>query len=477
MNNIKRSYNLRYLLGILYWEETVKDKENSKKYASQIKGDLIEEHSNLVTSGVLLEEAKEANLSARTIQVLEKSLNIYRKIPTEFLKEMDRLQVEATAAWIKARKENDYQIFVPHLKKMIEMKKKRAAYLDDSKDPYDVLLDEYEEGFAQEQYDVLFNKISEKLVPLIKKVVDTKIKRERILNDQFLDKQKEFTQEIIKLMEFDLTRGEVAEYFHPFCSGINRNDVRFTTRYSDDVFSNMKSVFHELGHARYEQNFSEELDYTFLDSASGLAMHESQSRLYENNIASSREFWNKFGELFKSYFPFYSEYSNEELYQLSNNVELSEIRVEADELTYPLHILLRYEIEKGLIDGSVPVETANEKWNELYEKYFGVSVSSDANGILQDVHWSSGLFGYFPTYLLGSAISAQLMNQMQKECNPYEFENDSLTVIHDWLRKSIHEKGRTKTTNEIIKEVTSEEFNVDYYIEYLTKKYSDLYNL
>lgn len=478
MDYIKKLYNIKYASGLIAWELNIKDKKLSKEFSSGVMGDFTQEYNDILASDEFLEYIKSADLLDRSKEVIYKEIADSKKVPSQFLKEMTKLQNEANDIWLEARKENDFKMFAPYLEKTIEMQRQYANYLNPNSDPYDVLLNIFEEGFNQEKYDVLFSEIEDKLVPFIQTINDSpKQIRERIYNNQVLDQQKAFTNEVAKIMEFDFNKGEISESAHPFCMGLNRQDVRITTKYTDDVLSNFKSLFHELGHARYEQNFSNKLDYTFLDDACGAAMHESQSRLYENNIACSREFWMQYGNIFKSYFDFYKDYSNEELYETINEVKLSEIRIEADELTYCLHILLRYEMEKGLIKGTIKASEANLEWNRLFKKYFGFDVSSDTNGILQDIHWGMGLIGYFPTYLLGSAISAQFIHQMEKEFNVFSFRTQNIAIVHEWLRNAVHKKGKLYVTNDILNYVTGEEFNVKYYIDYLIKKYQDIYNV
>ena len=280
-------------------------------------------------------------------------------------------------------------------------------------------------------------------------------------------------------MGFDFDRGVGAESEHPFTMNITKNDVRLTTKYiEDNPMSAVFSTIHETGHGIYEQQIGDNLQGTILGSGGSMGIHESQSRFYENIIGRDLHFWKGLYEKTKEEFTFLKDISLEDFYREINLVEPSLIRVDADELTYSLHIMVRYEIEKGIIDGSIDVEDLPKVWKEKMEEYLGVVPSTDSEGVMQDVHWSAGLVGYFPSYALGSAYSAQIYNTMKKELNVDEIlEGGEMYKIREWLGEKIHKYGKLKETPEIIKEVTGEDLNPKYYIEYLRDKYSKIYNI
>ena len=282
------------------------------------------------------------------------------------------------------------------------------------------------------------------------------------------------------VMNFDKTKGLMKESEHPFTSGFGTTDVRITNHYYEDLLtSSIFSVIHETGHGLYEQNCNPELDETLLGGGASMAMHESQSRFYENIIGRKYSFW-------ETHYPVLQELFKDELkdttlddfYHNVNKVVCSLIRTEADELTYSLHIMIRYELEKGLISGTISVDELPQKWNEMYENYLGITPPNDSLGVLQDIHWAGGSFGYFPTYALGSAYAAQLYNAMKKEINVDEIiKSKNLKEINEWLKKHVHYYGKTLSSKEIIIKSTKEEFNPKYYIEYLKEKYMSIYNL
>ena len=281
-------------------------------------------------------------------------------------------------------------------------------------------------------------------------------------------------------MCFDYSRGLDKESEHPFTTGTSRLDVRVTNHYYEDLFtSSIFSMIHELGHATFEQQVSERFDDTNLEGCSAMALHESQSRFYENIVGRSYAFWTKhFPKLKETFKEQLENVSLEEFYHLINKAECSLIRTEADELTYPLHIMIRYDLEQALLSGEIEVKDLPMHWNNAYKNYLGIDVPSDKEGVLQDVHWAGGSFGYFPTYALGSAYSAQFLHAMQKEINIDEaFANDDLSVINAWLKENVHQFGNFKKPEDILKDATGEKFNPQYYIEYLLNKYRKLYNL
>jgi len=363
---------------------------------------------------------------------------------------------------------------------MIYYIKKFHKYADLGDDVYSVKLDDYEEGYDIAKYDEFFDYIKENLVPFVLEVLSKPEIDDLFIHDRLydIDKQRLFVNYLLKVFNFDLDRGLLQESIHPFTGGTHCNDVRLTVRYLEDFLpSSIFAGIHELGHAIYEQQVSDDLIETNLGSGASPGIHESQSRFYENIIGRNFEFW-------KLHYPKLKEIFEEELkdinvekfYRAINKVKASLIRVEADELTYPLHILIRYEIEKLICNTDISVDELPKIWNDLHKKYLGVTPTNDEEGILQDIHWSWGMFGYFPTYALGSAIAAQIYYSLDINLDQAIANND-ISSINEYLKKRLHIYGSTKTPAELIKLVTGEEFDPKYYVKYLKEKYSKIYKL
>ncbi len=476
---LKKIETKKYLQGLLNWDMQTKGKTQTNELMQPISTKLSLEISNMYKDEQFRNEvleAQKANPNSRECEKLLEHIDKTLKLDDEHITKFNDAVFNANKKWLEAREANDFNVYIDALTEMISITKERALLINPDQNPFDTLLSEYEEGFTRVEYDKIFKVIEEKLVPLVKDVLKSKSSIERLEDNDCLDEQKSIKNWIAEIMEFDFTRGEIAESVHPFCMGLNVDDVRLTTAYKDDPISSVNSLFYELGHARYEQGISRDLSGSFLNHACSLSIHESQSRFYEQFVFSNKTFINQHFDKIKSYISLYKDMDADEFYKYVNDVEASYIRVEADELTYPLHILLRYKIEYELLNDVIEVKDAGKRWNELYYEYFGVEVDSDVNGVLQDVHWSYGLIGYFPTYLFGTSIAAQLYATMNKEFNIEDsFKTGNLTKVHEWLNKQIHVKGATKKQLDLIAEVCGEPYSPQYYIDYLVKKYSDLY--
>lgn len=404
------------------------------------------------------------------------------KVPVDELVAYSTLSEKAYMVWMKAKLNNDYDSFAPILKQIIDFNKKLITYYStDTLKGYDVLLDLYEEGMTVEKYDEFFNLLKKELVPLVKKISNLNIKKPEWVDKKFsVEKQKEFARYIMDVMCFNQECGIMAESEHPFTSGFKTTDVRVTNHYYENmVLSSVFSIIHELGHATYEQQCDPILNDTLLFGGTTMAMHESQSRFYENIIGRSYPFWQRHYKKLKSIFKKeLKDVSLDEFYKFVNYCECSLIRTEADELTYPLHIMVRYELEKKIFSQDIDVADLPKMWNDLYKEYLGIDVPTNTLGILQDVHWAGGSFGYFPTYALGSAYGAQLLNTMKKEFDVDKyFGAKNLSKVNAWLKKNVHKYGQTKTPKEILLLATKEEFNPKYYVEYLKDKFTKIYNL
>lgn len=391
------------------------------------------------------------------------------------------LQNEGYNAWLEAKRTNNYALYAPVLKKLIETQKRLYGYRQSDLSIYDRMLDDFEPGMTTEKYDAFFAKVKERLIPCIQAIKNVKQPDTSFLEAEYpIDKQKAFMDEILAYLHYDAEWGYQNETEHPFTSWTCADDCRTTTKYIlDQPVSAILSTIHEVGHAYYRHNIDKKYDGSILSGGVSSGMHESQSRLLENYLGRTKEFWEYVYGKLVSYFPTQlKDVTLDAFYRAINVATPSLVRIEADELTYPLHIVIRYEIEKGLFDGSIDVEHLDQVWDDMYEKYLGVRASKASQGILQDVHWSSGDFGYFPTYALGSAFAAQFMSAMRKDLDVDKvLKEGNFPEIMAWLKSHIHHYGCAKDADEILREVTGESFNPDYYLTYLENKFKNLYNL
>lgn len=423
-------------------------------------------------------------------EIKKETFEKMKKIPKEDYQKYSEIVLVASRVWERAKNENNYEIFKDYLKQIIEYNKKFIKLRGYEGHPYNTLLDDYEPEMTVVELDEFFEKVRTELSPLIKKIVKSEKKvldeekRKKFKSLKFdIQKQKELSKEILDVMKFDFERGILKESEHPFTTDMGNKDVRITTHYyEDNLLSSVYSTIHEGGHALYEQHITDEISNTILGNGTSMGIHESQSRIYENMFGRSREFLSfLYPKIEKVFDEILSKngITADDLYILANEVEESFIRIEADELTYPIHILIRYELEKEIfsdLDKEVDVDELAEAWADKYEKYLGIRPETYSKGILQDVHWASGLFGYFPSYALGSAYSAQIYDTINKKVNILEeLKNGEFSRINEILKNNIHQFGKTKTPKEIIKDMTGKEFDSSYYIDYLIGKFSEIY--
>jgi carboxypeptidase Taq len=475
INKLEKLSNYNYASSIIYWDlETKAPKEGIRK-ASKVLGFYSGESHKILTD---LEFNKNLDLLLENLDFLDA---IHKKIIIE-TKEYNELLSKAQLIWAEAREKNNFSLFLPYLKKIITYKQKYVNYKGYKEHPYDAVLDDYEPGITVKHLDIFFDDLKDKLVPLILKINEKKnfISNDFLKLDYSIEKQKEFSIFIAKYLGFDFERGLLKESAHPFSMGLNKYDVRMTTRYFlNDLQSSLFGTIHESGHSIYEQNIGEDIWETRLGCGNSMGIHESQSRLYENLIARSMEFWVPiYPQLQKTFPENLKDITLDAFYKAINKSQSDLIRVEADELTYSLHIILRYEIEKELIEGKITADELPKIWNERMEKYLGIIPSNDSDGVLQDVHWAAGLFGYFPSYALGSANASQIMNTMRNKLNVDTIlKEGKLEKIKEYLGENIHKYGKLKDPNEIMEIATKEIPNSKYYVNYLIEKYSRLYEI
>ncbi len=463
---------------------TVTPKEGQANLAKSI-GILVGEKQSLLTSAELKGylDYMEKNFdqlddfAKRTYTLVKKQYDDNTKIPKDVLVKYKELASIGESKWLEAREKNDYSIFAPTLSEIINYSKKIADYLTYEESRYTRLIQEYDEGFDIKTLDNFFNEIKEKVVPIIKKVKEKNIEfnNKFITKNVDIDKNKILADYLIDYLGFNKNKGFLSESAHPFTLTLCPGDVRITTRY-EKLIPSIYSIMHEVGHGLYEQNTMKEIcNNSILAGGVSMSLHESQSRFVENIIGRSPAFaevlYNKLVETFDDL----EGLTKEDLYKAINKVELNFIRVNADELTYPLHILIRYELEKELINGDINVMDLPKLWDDKYEKYLGIRPKNLKEGILQDIHWSAGLIGYFPSYAVGTAISSQLFYYMSKTINIEEcIMNSNVEEILNWLKVNIHQYGKLLTPKELLIKATGEDFNPKYYVEYLENKYLSL---
>ena len=481
------AYN--HALGVLYLDATTaapSDTWEGRGKTMEIMSEITYKLSTDPEQGELLSylEAHAEELDAQTkreVEVLRKDFDQTRKIPAEEYIAYNVLLNDAQAIWAKAKNEDDFASFAPYLEKIVDYNRKFAGYYDSSKKPYDALLNEYEEGMTMETLDAFFAQLRSTIVPLI-----AKIKTVPQIDDSFLyrhypiEVQRKFSDYLMEVMGMDRTHCGIAETEHPYTTNFNNKDVRITTHYHEDnLVSSMFSVIHEGGHALYELGADDCYNYTALAGGVSMGIHESQSRFYENIIGRSRAFVHAIYPKTREFFPEQLADVDEEMfYRAINKAQPSLIRTEADELTYALHVMVRYEIEKQLIAGSLAVADVPAEWKRLYKEYLGVDVPNDREGCLQDSHWSGGSIGYFPSYALGSAYGPQMLAKMEEELGDIweDVASGELSKVTGWLKEHIHRHASFKKPGALFEELCGK-FDAAYYTEYLTKKYSELYGL
>ncbi len=441
----------------------------------------VNEENREMLETILAHREEVDDITYRRAEVQKEALDDMTRIPMEEYVAYEQLTTEAGSVWKEAKEKSDYALFAPYLEKLLDFQRRFAQRKDSTKPVYDVLLDQFEKGASMAMLDPFFALLREKLTPVILEVKDRPAPRTDFLHRDYpIYQQRAFSEKLMRLMGIDPTCCTLAETEHPFTDGFNKWDVRITTHYLErDVSSSMYSVIHEGGHALYEMGVDDKLQFTSLSGGSSMGLHESQSRFYENIIGRSLPFCQALLPVMKASFPEQmADVDAQMLYAAVNESHPSLIRTEADELTYPMHIMIRYELEKRMLAGDVKVAELPEMWNDLYERYLGVRPTCDREGILQDSHWSGGSFGYFPSYALGSAYGAQMLRRMEKEIDiwPKVAEGD-LTHVTAWLREHIHCHGQLLKPQEILRQALGEAFDPQVYIDYLTKKYSALYQL
>jgi carboxypeptidase Taq len=405
------------------------------------------------------------------------------KLPARLVEEMTRQSVLGQHAWVESRKNDDFPSFAPHLEKTFELKREEADAIGYEDSPYDALLDAYEPEMLTSEAAAVLAYLREGLVPLVEQAANSQSPPDASLLHRVYpaDRQESFARAMARRIGFDFDRGRLDVTAHPFCCSPGPSDVRITTRYNEHFFNEaFFGVLHEAGHGIYEQGLPTEEYGLPTGEAVSLGVHESQSRLWENFVGRSQAFCRFAFPRALAVFPeSLADVTPDEFYRAINRVEPSFIRVEADEATYNLHILIRFEMELGLLSGDIPINDAPAAWNEKYQAYLGITPPDDRLGILQDVHWSAGLVGYFPTYALGNLMAAQLFAKANKDLGDLDeqFAAGSFSLLRDWLRKNVHQEGQRYNGSELIEKVTGKKLSRDPLIDYLGRKVGGVYQL
>jgi carboxypeptidase Taq len=404
------------------------------------------------------------------------------KLPQSLVEELAKLSVLGQQLWVEARRANDFPRFRPLLERMVELKRQEAAAIGYDKEPYDALLDEYEPGAKTSDVAVALSGLREQLVPLVAEIAASSRRPDvDVLKGNFpTGLQEKFGKVTVEGIGFDFKRGRLDVTDHPFCGGAGPHDVRLTTRYDDTLSGALFSTLHEAGHGIYEQGLPAQRYGLPSGEAVSLGIHESQSRMWENFVGRSRPFWEHFFPQAQSMFPdALRNVSLDQLYFAINDVRPSLIRTESDEVTYNLHILIRFELELALVNDQLQVGDLPAAWNAKYREYLGIQSPTDSDGVLQDVHWSGGAIGYFPTYSLGNLYAAQLFEAAARDLGDLQamFRRGDFLPLRGWLRKHIHSQGRRYPAAELARRVTGVPLSHDALLRHLRGKFAPLYAL
>jgi carboxypeptidase Taq len=490
---IKKIKNYEEAVGVLQWDLRTGAPRKGMDSRAEVIGMLSTEMFKLSISdemGQYIEKftqpEKFASLDPTDQKIVIECQKEYERsvrIPAEDYEAYVVLTAQSESVWEEAKEASDYQRFQPYLEKIIDYNQQFIQLWGMKETPYDTLLDIYEPGMTAAKLDQVFGELRQKLVPLVSAIQESAHKP----NTDFLhhsfdqEKQREFSIFILEQMGYDFRAGRLDKSAHPFATGLSPGDVRITTNfYPNDISFSLFSSIHEGGHALYEQNISRDLEGTLLCTGTSMGIHESQSRLWENMIGRSESFWKRYYTDLQKHFPdAFSQTELQDFYRAVNEVKPSLIRIEADELTYNLHIMIRYELEKMLFNGDLRAADLPEAWNAKYKDYLGIVPPNHREGVLQDVHWSAGLFGYFPSYALGNMYAAQMMNTMKQEMPDMDqlVAGGKLSPLKDWLSEKIYRFGKLQTPGEIIKNVSGEELNPTYMVQYLEQKYRKIYQI
>lgn len=481
--------DIQYASAVLEWDQEVYMPSKGFAQRGRQLATLAAQAHDLATDAkygnLLAELTQRHDLSPQQQANVRLSYEDYQKnskLPSSFIEALTRQSSLSFNTWIKAREGNNYHAYAAELKKMVALKKQQAEYYGYGQHPYDALLNDYEKGATIALLDPVFQLVRTNLSPFLKKITEAKQVDNSFFHQHFpKQKQWNFSMEVLKGMGYDFEAGRQDYSEHPFTTSFSSNDVRITTRADEDNFASMLwSSIHEGGHALYEQGLPDSEYGLPLGSAASLAIHESQSRLWENCVGRSIHFWHHYYSVLQQTFPeALGNISVDDFYKGMNKVSPSLIRTEADEVTYHFHVMIRYEIEKALINGDLDPEDISNAWNDMYEQHLGIRAKDDKTGVLQDVHWCHGSFGYFPTYSLGSFYAAQFIEEATRKLPGLhtDMQHGDFSQLLHWLRENIHQYGRMYTSEELCARVTGRGLDFSSFMRYIQAKYNGIYNI
>jgi carboxypeptidase Taq len=489
----KEASLLRSSMAILEWDEkTYLPKGGSEHRANQLAllAGMVHDKATSPEIGDLLKQLDgssylggEDTFETANVREIKHFYNKTIKIPKSLVEELARITSIAHGVWVEARKKSDFSLFLPHLKEIIKLKHDQAEAVGYQKDPYDALLDDFEPGATIVKVSEVFVKFRQELVDLVAAIVDSGRRPDTSIlrQDYPVGRQESFGKEVATAIGYDFEKGRLDVTAHPFCTGIGPGDVRITTRYNPKHFGHaFFGILHEAGHAIYEQGLDPKRYGTPGGESVSLGIHESQSRMWENLVGRSKSFWKYFFPSAQKIYPeALGKVKLDDFYFAINEVKPSFIRVEADEVTYNLHILLRFEIEQAFFKGDLKPEDIPGVWNEKFKNYFHIAPPDDAQGCLQDVHWSSGYIGYFPTYSLGNLYASQFFNKAKQDLGDLDsqFAKGEFGKLRNWLRKNIHRIGQLYRAEKLAEVVTAKSLSHRPLMDYLKTKYGELYGV
>lgn len=489
-NHLEKMAHYQEALSLIAWDLRTGAPKKGIEQRTKVIGTLSSEVLAMQTSDEMeryIETLREADgldpITRRSVEVAKREFDKFRKIPKDKYRKYVELQSVAEAVWEEAKPAADFERLQPYLEKLVRYNIEFAELWGYEQNRYDALLDQYEPGVPVAKIDDVFGELRKHLIALLQEVQASPHQPDTsFFQAEFpMDRQEAIGKYILKEIGYDFDAGRLDVTAHPFAIELNPKDVRITTKYDETDFRMaLFSTMHECGHGLYEQNISSELYGTPLCRGTSMGIHESQSLFWENMIGRSYEFWTRYYNALVEQFPTQlSRVDVDTFYRGINTVEPSLIRIEADELTYSLHIMIRYEIEKGLINEEIKVAELPEIWNEKMNEYLGLIPAHDGEGVLQDVHWSGGSFGYFPSYALGYIYAAQFMNQLQNDLPDYKqtVASGDFSGVRNWLTEHIHRHGFMYDPQELLKRVTGEELDARHLVAYLERKYKDVYQI
>jgi len=482
--------DLHHAASVLEWDQQVNMPPGGGEARGQQLGTLgkiAHEKSTSDEVGRLLDDLKNEVAGADSddaafVRVASRNYDKATRVPSQFISRQAVVTSKAFEAWVEAKGKSDFSIFRPHLEEVVKLVQEYVSFFPPADHPYDILLDDYEPGMKTVEVKEIFNNLRPKQVELIKSITSAKQVKDDFLHKKYTEKKIwGFSETIITKFGYDFSRGRQDKAPHPFQTTFSVNDTRITNRFeTGNPLSTLFSAMHEAGHAMYEQGSNPAYERTPLAGGTSLAVHESQSRMWENLVGRSLPFWEHFFPQLKKTFPSQLDgVSASSFYKAINKVEPSFIRVNADESTYNLHVMLRLELEIGMVEGKFAVKDLPEIWNTKMQDYLGIVPPNAAQGVLQDVHWSSGLLGYFSTYALGNLVSAQLWEKINIDIPDLndQIRNGKFDSLLGWLREKIYIFGHKYDPQDLVQKITGSKIDSAAYVRYLTKKYSDIYGL